>query len=350
MKWLKLLGQNGEKLLLGTVASIALAGSVLAIAAEGWGISHYIKDHLPAVILILLATYILFFLLGYERRIQEMKSTVDDCKVLVEQSRAGIAEHIRKWEGLGITEIYLGRHDYRQKQQYDALLKNASHDLFIVGVTLRDLTREERPLLHEKAITGCSVRLLMLTPTRWMNQQPVLDPVEPADLKAHFTDSLRNIRKLASAVAKKNENVKSRGRGTTWGLRPVKKLGGYALEVRFYDQSPALSLVAADADMESGRMRVEFTPHNEVDKGEYFRPMMDLIPKGDGLFRQFCMHYSGLWEKSQAYICVSGSKIYRNSTLDDEVSDLLGLEKKWVPDESLGHELTDDNKVRIAKS
>lgn len=337
MKWLMWLRENGDKLLLGSFAGIALIGSILVITMEWLALSHHIKEHLPAGILILLATFTLFFLFGYERRIEYMKYVVDECRKLVEQSKSGLAKHNRKLEELGIVEIYLGRGDFGQMDEYTALLHKASQDLFIVGVTLKDLTREQRPLLHGKATNGgCSVRLLMLTPLRWGNQQPVLDPVEPGNLKEHFTSSLSSIRELAlNVVAKPNEGSAPRTGKGTGGLRATKKTTRNALEVRFYDQAPALSLAVADAKSEMGKMRVEFTPHNETFLGDYFRPMMDLIPRGNGLFEKFYMHYNGLWEKSTPYIRVSGAMIYRNNNLDNEISELLGLKKKWASDELL---------------
>jgi hypothetical protein len=339
LAWLR---RNGERLFLGTFAGIAFVGSILALSSYDWLVVHYFRDSILAIILILLATFILSFLFGYERRVIEMTSIINDCKSVVEQSRAGMAEHVRKWERLGITEIYRSRDDDGQKQEYLKLLRKASEDLFIIGVTLKDLTLHEQPTLIDKATSGCSVRLLMLLPARWKNESPILDPVESGDLKEHFVSSLRNLRKIALIVSKKNEDVKPKRRRTIGRSRLPKKTPGYSLEVRFYDQSPALSMSVADAHLESGRMRVEFTPHNETDRGAYFRPMLDLVPKDDGLLGLFYLHYSGLWDKSKPYLCVSGSKIYVNSQLDKEVSELLSLRNDWVPTESLGEDLAKD--------
>ncbi len=56
-------------------------------------------------------------------------------------------------------------------------------------------------------------------------------------------------------------------------------------------------------------MRVEFTPYNYEDAEDYFRPMLDLENAGnDGWFNQFKVHYDGLWEKSERYIAVEGSR------------------------------------------
>ena len=335
-EWLR---KHGEKLFLGTFAGIALVLSVLTLTVEPLLPAQFLAK-IPAVMLILLASFVLVFLFGYERRVIEMSTIMTDCRDIVQQTRAGMSEHVRRWEGLGITEIYRSRSDPGQKEEYVNLLQKAGCDLFVVGVTLKDLTREDRPTLIEKATNGCSVRLLMLTPARWMNEHPVLDPVESGDLKDHFVSSLRNIRRIAESVAKRNTSGKGRGAKRRGGQRtPAKHT--HSFEVRFYDQSPALSMAIADGDTDSGRLRVEFTPHNESERGlKYFRPMMDVVPRDDGLFQQFYQHYSGLWERSKPYLCVSGSKIYRNQQLDIEVSEMLGLSSSWVPEESLGEDLT----------
>jgi hypothetical protein len=333
--WLR---KYGERIFLGTFAVIAFAGAVLALIL-GEHLAPLFHERLPAAALILLSTFILVFLFGYERRIMEMSTIMTDCKNMVEQSRAGIAEHVRKWERLGIVDIYRSRDDPGQKQAYIQMVGSAVSDLFIVGVTLKYVTRSDQPMLIEKAANGCSVRLLMLTPARWKNEHPILDPVETGDLKEDFISALRNIRKIASTIAKKNSSVKPlRGRKAS-GQGQYKRPGKNSFEVRFYDQAPALSMTIADAHLASGRMRVEFTPHNENDKGPYFRPMMDLISREDSLFRQFNLHYNGLWDSSIPYVCVSGSKIYPNSKIDIEVSEMFGMPENWAPNESL----VDDN-------
>jgi hypothetical protein len=60
---------------------------------------------------------------------------------------------------------------------------------------------------------------------------------------------------------------------------------------------------------------------------------MDVRPaEREGMFEQFYLHYSGLWDKSKSYLCVSGSKIYLNTEFDAETSGMLGLPADWVPE------------------
>lgn len=348
-KWLSWLSRRLDKLVLLTIAGIAFVASaftllitllipILGVSTEWLNLSHYVQERIPAGILILLSTYVFTFLTGYERHVENMSSTVNDYKDVVEQARAGIAEHLRRWDKLGITEIYRSREDPGQKEVYMKLLQMANTDLLIVGVTLKDIIGEQRTTFIEKASNGCKIRLLLLTPKRWRNVEPVLDPIEAADLKQHFITSFQNIRRLALAIAKKPpEKTRSR-RGT----RPPINVSAYAFEVRFYDQAPTLSLSVADAGLDSGRMRVEFTPHNETDKKGFtsFRPMMDLVPKNDGLFSQFYSHYNSLWEASPVYLGVTGTKIHRLSQMDDFLSKELGLKENWVQKELIGADLT----------
>jgi hypothetical protein len=329
LKWLK---ANGEKVALGSVALVALIVSLFTHVTEWLGISGSFHERIPEAILFLLAAFVLVFLFGYQRDVEKMSSTVEDCRNLVEQSRAGIAESVQRWEGMGITTIYLSRADRGQKDAYVNILQGFEKDLFVVGVTLKDLTHDERPQLLTKCAVGGSIRFLMLTPERWQNRQPVLDPIEPGNLKEHFTQAVRNIRALAKGIAERN---KAANRGSRRGR------GSPCFEVRFYDQSPSVSLAIADSQLRSGRMRVEFTPHNDVNLGSYFRPMMDIVPTDDkGLFRQFCKHYEGLWENSKPYVRVVGAQISRNKDLDFRVAaEKLGLEADWVPPDLAGEDL-----------
>src|SRR5438128_7891709 len=187
MKLLEWLHENGERILLGTMAVIALVVSILVISIE-W---LHLREHIPAGSLILLATFVLFFLLGYERHIRKITSSVADYKILVEKGLASIAEQGRKWEQMGIREIYRSRDDPGQKRVYTSLLDNATSAIFIVGVTLRDVTHDQYPKLFEKATTGCSIQLLILTPEHWKNEHPTLDPIAHGNLKNHFRSSRR---------------------------------------------------------------------------------------------------------------------------------------------------------------
>lgn len=325
------LHKNGEKYFLGAFAIVAFIAAALALIIPEWAITRVFHEHIPTFVLILLASYILVFIFGYESKMSKMTSTVNDLKDFVEQSRAGMSEHIRRWEGLGIIEIYKSRNDYWQREAYNSLMQQAASNLFIVGVTLKDLTRNEKPTLIAKASNGCSVRLLMLTPERWGNINPILDPVEPGDLKDHFVSAIRNIRRIAVSVANKNSGPPKKGVKRVNDLQLLKKAEQISFEIRFYDQAPSASLTIADMYSDSGRMRVEFTPHNETDLNQYFRPMLDLVPKPNGLFQEFFLHYDGLWKKSTAYICIVGSVLYVNNEIDDKISKILGLpeDKAW---------------------
>ena len=317
---------NGERLVLGALAIVALVISLAVVIGEWLGLSYTLREHLPAGILVLLATYVLFFLFGYERRIDSITKGMADCKHVVELSRAGMSEHAQKLDALGVAQLYPGRNAPGQIDNFNRTLASATKELFIVGITLKDLTRNQRPLLLQKALEGCSVQLLMLTPARWPNRDPVLDPIETGDLKDHFTSAIRNIRDLANELTASAPSRQSdHHTQNTHGHRVL-------FEVRFYNQAPALSMAVADGTTKGAQMRVEFTPHNETDQGDFFRPMMDLVPAEKGLLRHFYANYKGLWEKCKdsAYIVVRGNQVCRSAILDTMIHGELGLSEDWI--------------------
>jgi hypothetical protein len=284
--WLK----RSERVILIALATGAIltAGIVLILEPlTGWlpGVHTFV----PGITLVLLSSFVLYYF-GRER-------------ILTDYTRL---------EALGIRAIYRRRTDENQFDEYMHLLHSAQNNLFIVGITLKDVPRHHMSLLLEKAGRGCSTELLMLSPKYWRNADPVLDPVASAvssDLKPDFQLAIANIRALAMSMADR------KGR----------------MAVRFYSQAPTLSLTIVDGGAASGRMRVELTPHN-TPQCEQFRPMLDLDRNGDGdLFGQFYQRYRSLWDASQPYLEVKDSKVWVDKALDKEISGPLGLPANWLP-------------------
>ena len=284
--WLK----RSEKVILiaMSVGAIAIAAIVLIVEPlTGWlpGVQGFV----PGITLILLSSFVLYYF-----------------------ARERILADYTRWKGLGIRAIYRCRTDENQFDEYMSLLHGVQRELFIVGITLKDVPRHHMSLLLETAGRGCSIELLMLSPEYWKNADPVLDPVAAAvssDLKPDFQLAIANIRALAMSM------VEKRGR----------------MKVRFYRQAPTLSLTIVDGSTASGRMRVELTPHN-TPQCEQFRPMLDLDRNGDNdLFGQFHQRYRSLWDCSRRYLEVKDSKVWVDKALDKEISGHLGLPANWLP-------------------
>jgi hypothetical protein len=284
--WLR----RSEKIILIALAVGAIVIAAIVLIVEpltGW--LPEIHDFVPGITLVLLSSFVLYY---FARE-----------RILADYSR---------WKGLGIRAIYRRRTDENQFDEYMNLLHGVQRDLFIVGITLKDVPRHHMSLLLETAGRGCSVELLMLSPEYWRNADPVLDPVAAAvssDLRPDFQVAIANIRALAMSM------VEKKGR----------------MEVRFYRQAPTLSLTIVDGGTASGRMRVELTPHN-TPQCEQFRPMLDLECNGDSdLFGQFHQRYRSLWDASPRYLEVKDSRIRVDKALDKEISDALGLPANWLP-------------------
>lgn len=248
----------------------------------------HMQDHAPMITVILLSLYVLAYLEQGETKRDRMRQ-------------------------LGIKNIFRDRLDEGQMASYQALLATAAHELFIVGITLKDLSREQGKHLRDRAAVGCTIELLMLSPKFRSNKNPILDPVahaETQDLTSAFNSAISKIRKLADDISK-TKNGK--------------------LTVRFYETAPTLSLTVKDGRHPRGRMHLEIIPH-QISSAP-FRPIMDISKDGeDELFSDIYKRYRALWDESLVYIEVDSLKspsITVNSVLDHEISKWLGLEPKW---------------------
>jgi len=280
--------------------AVALCSILILVAdiilPESW--KHLVAEQAPVLTLLLLSLFVLAYL-----RHTRLRSRLDNA--------------LR----LGVKEIYLSRYDEEQIKAYRELLNGAERELFIVGVTLRDLSREQSQHICDRIKQGCNVDLLMLSPRFWENKDPILDPVAHAlgafALKSNFYTSIVNIRLLAKQI-----------RSGRYGGK---------FTVRFYSNVPTVSLTVQDGETARARMHVEVLPH-QVPVSP-FRPIMNIEKTGDdGLFKEFYDRYRQLWDDSEIYIEVcrefnSGMKVARN--LDAEICTLLALPANWE-DDSLG--------------
>jgi hypothetical protein len=218
-----------------------------------------------------------------------------------------------KWQELGIKAIYRSRSDPDQGEAYERVLKTARSEIFVVGITLKDLAAGQGDKLLEKAKHGCAIKLLMLSPEYWQNTNPVLDPVAAANmisLRPDFQIAIAHIRTSAMEMARAHASF----------------------EVKFYRQAPTLSLTIVDGASSRAKMRVELTPHNK--RHEKFRPILDLRQSGGkDLLSQFYSCYLLLWESAVSYLEVQNSKVKVDSALDVKVSQMLDLGADWLPDE-----------------
>lgn len=290
MSRLQTLLRRSEQVVVIGVAAGAIIVAVLVLVVDpltGW--FPALHNFVPGITLILLSSFVIYYF-----------------------ARERFMGEFVRWKALGIRAIYRRRSDENQFDEYMQLLNNVQHNLFIVGITLKDVPRHHMSLLLDKASRGCVIELLMLSPEYWRNANPVLDPVAAAvatDLRPDFQLAISNIRALAMSMAER------KGR----------------MEVRFYHQAPTLSLTVVDGNAGTGRMRVELTPHN-IPTCEQFRPMLDLEAAGDtDLFGQFYQRYRSLWDTSEPYLAVVDSKVWADKTIDREILSEIDLPDGWLP-------------------
>lgn len=220
---------------------------------------------------------------------------------------------------LGLKDIYASRYEEDQIGSFRELLTHAKHELLIVGITLRQITKEHADDLRKRAAKGCTIDLLMLSPKFRENTDPVLDPVAhvsgPQFLRNNFCEAILSIRNLAILIRDANATQGSDGKFT----------------VRFYSTVPTVSLVAQDGGTGHGRMHVEVVPHQR--RTPPFRPVLSIQDVGEGgLFKGFYDSFRSLRNDSIPYIEVGqdlpdGMRV--NDVLDANVSAWLGIPTNW---------------------
>jgi hypothetical protein len=265
-------------------------------APERWKVG--VVAHAPWITLILLSLFVLAYL---------------------EKERA--RQQLLQAAQLGIKEIYRSRVDQDQIREYEDLLGHAKQSLFIVGVTLKDLSREPGNHLLKRAADGCQIDLLMLSPQFRDNHNPVLDPVAASTgkdvLRNNFYTAIASIRQLALTIRQQNQELTGAKKGK--------------LTVRFYTTAPTVSLTVRDGETAHARMHVEVIPHQIFQSP--FRPIMNIEKaKDDGFFAEFYRRYRALWADSAAmtYIEVGHSGNMKvNCDIDAQLSDWLGLPLEW---------------------
>ncbi len=271
-----------------TIGCIAvLAWDVLALFVVGVFPEHVkiaLTRDVPLITLLLLSLYVL---------------------ASMQHDRA--QPHLTRAADLGIKNIYKSRVDEGQMASYLELLQGAKKELFIVGITLKDVGADQFDHLVERASSGCQVDLLMLSPKFRANKDPILDPVARRDLTPNFCLAIEKIRGLAKAIREKE------GR----------------LTVKFYETAPTVSLTVRDGNSQRGRMHIEVIPHQT---GAIFRPILDVAKEGkDEIFSEFYGRYRALWKDSREYISVDPkwSDIRVNEKLDHDVSEWLSINPDW---------------------
>ena len=118
---------------------ILLAVSLIAIAAVVADIvapeaaKDAIRQHVPYVTLILLSLYVISYLEDHDPKPDRLAE-------------------------FGIANIYRGRLDEGEMASYQRLLSSAQKELFIVGITLKDVSQDHNRQLLDRASAGCRIR------------------------------------------------------------------------------------------------------------------------------------------------------------------------------------------------
>lgn len=217
-------------------------------------------------------------------------------------------QHLSRAADLGIKNIYKSRDDEGQMASYLDLVQGAKRELFIVGITLKDMSAAQFERVVDRASAGCQIDLLMLSPSLRRNIDPILDPVANRDLTPYFCIAIAGIRRLAKTIRRRN------GR----------------LTVKFYTTAPTVSLTIRDGNSPRGRMHIEVIPHQT--SGAIFRPILEVSKEGrDEIFTEFYERYRALWADSREYIRVDPkwSDIKVDEKLDQDVSAWLSINPDW---------------------
>lgn len=182
-----------------------------------------------------------------------------------------------------ISRFYASR---RELPDLEEELKCAKKEIFIVGNAMGWLTGGYQDTLTAKILEGCTVKLLLLNPCVNGDQNPLF-PL--------FAETTNNIRFDAIAAASIDSLRAWHKRITVENPAAASRI-----QVRFYSTLVTLVLMFIDADLASGKIRVELMPHRFDGRQ---RPSFDIQPEQGGeLYSLLCARYRELWNSSSEAI------------------------------------------------
>jgi len=216
---------------------------------------------------------------------------------------------------LGIQGIYKNRSELGQAVTFQALFKNVKREIFIGGTSLLSISTGSRELLREKALSGITVKLLIIDP-----ESEIVDIITRqvggnVTFKNEIKTSLLLLQKLQDEIAAADPSAKDK------------------LVVHTYKTIPSHSFIAIDVEDTGGFIIADIGPYLGRN---HARPSLMLVKKKGGLYEHYRDLDRALWEESEPYSPAvessAGSKTRTQVFVSGEETEYYDAEtKNWKP-------------------
>jgi hypothetical protein len=179
---------------------------------------------------------------------------------------------------LGIQGIYKNRSELGQAVTFQTLFKDVKREIFIGGTSLLSISTGSRELLREKALSGITVKLLIIDPDSEIVEIITRQIGGNATFKNEIKTSLLLLEKLQDEIAEADPSAKGK------------------LTVHTYSAIPSHSFISVDEGHSGGFMIADIGPYLGRN---HPRPSMMLIKKKNGLYDYYMELNRILWEESK---------------------------------------------------
>lgn len=256
----------------------AFAGIILFIDLI-WGLDSVplIKDRLPILTLIALATFFVNSIFERKTKIESIERQLEFAIHEIDNSKGELLKMITKEHSLP-SEIQKFYRSLRREFPLVDFLETAQNEIFMVGTTLYHLIERIKPMLITKS-KYCNVHILVLNPSR--KNKALIDGV--ATLFGEEDAFSGELRKSCVRLLKIQDELR--------------QLGGN-ISIRMHSSVPTVNLVMVDPDRPTGAIQVEILPY----KGSAnMRPGFLLRPQGENieLYELFRVQYKLLWDEAE---------------------------------------------------
>ena len=215
---------------------------------------------------------------------------------------------------LGITGFYKNRSELGRAYSFEALFQDVKKEIFIGGSSLLSIATNSRDLLHDKVMSGITIKLLLMDPN-----SPVVDLItRQASGKATFKNEIRTSLLLLQKLQDEIAEVQNSKKGE--------------FIVRTYDMIPSHSFIAVDSESPTGLILADIGPYLGRNLP---RPSMAVSKKKNGMFDYWQEMNDLMWKEGKSVIDESHEDSANIKTLllvsGSETEYFDKQEDNWLP-------------------
>ncbi len=182
---------------------------------------------------------------------------------------------------LGITGFYKNRSELGRAYSFEALFQDVKKEIFIGGSSLLSIATNSRDLLHDKVMSGITIKLLLMDPN-----SPVVDLItRQASGKATFKNEIRTSLLLLQKLQDEIAEVQNSKKGE--------------FIVKTYDMIPSHSFIAVDSESPTGLILADIGPYLGRNLP---RPSMAVTKKKNGMFDYWQEMNDLMWKEGKSVI------------------------------------------------